>query len=109
MLKAKPKITKIKKAVTKKATKKSLPIVESHVAFWSYQGPVLRSLIDLGKFLAIATDEQFSYHTKRDGNDFARWTKDVLQDATCATALEKAKTKSAALSAVRLALTRYNV
>ena len=94
---------------SKSKKKKDLPIVESHVAFWSYQGPVLRSLIDLGKFLAIITDEQFAYHTKRDGNDFARWTKEVLHDATCATALAKAKTKSAALAAVKRALTRYNV
>lgn len=77
-------------------------------AFWVNNGPSLRHLLDLSKFLAIITEEQFRYHTARAGNDFAKWVGAVLGDKKCAAALEKAKTAAAARAAVARALKRYN-
>jgi len=109
---------KIKPLVAKKIKRKkqSLVTADGSNSFWVHQGPVLRSLVDLVKFLEIITAEQFAYHGKRnstaagtDGNDFSRWVAEVLQDKTCAMALARAKTSVAALRAVRRGLTRYNV
>ena len=86
-----------------------LPIAPPGSAFWVNNGPVLRHLLDLSKFLAIITAEQFTYHTKRSGNDFAKWVGAVLGEKTCARALEKSKTATAARLAVGRALKRYNV
>lgn len=106
----------INKTIKKRSKKKPLVIANGAVAFWVYRGPILRSLLDLAKFLEIITEEQFTYHTKRvrpdgraGGNDFARWVADIIQDKTCAAALTRAKTRSAARVAVRRALARYNV
>lgn len=92
-----------------KKKKKPLVIASSASAFWVHQGPTLRSLFDLAKFFEIITEEQFAYHAKRDGNDFARWAADILQDKLCASALKRARTLSGARAAVRRALARYDV
>lgn len=85
-----------------------LPIAPSGSAFWVNNGPSLRHLFDLSKFLAIITAEQFAYHTKRSGNDFAKWVGAVLGDKVCARALEASKTIAAARLAVGRALKRYD-
>ena len=78
-------------------------------AFWVNNGPALHHLLDLSKFLAIITEEQFRYHTERDGNDFSRWVEVVLSDQKCARALGVSKTVAAARRAVAQALKRYDV
>ncbi|MBI4135964.1 MAG: hypothetical protein HY481_00200 [Candidatus Vogelbacteria bacterium] len=107
---------KVKKIVRRQRKKSPLLSVNGANAFWVHQGPILRSLWDLAKFLEIITEEQFVYHTKRDlpdgqagGNDFARWVGEIIQDKICAGALARAKTRRAALAAARRALTRYDV
>ena len=98
--------------VVRRRTKKKnvpLPIAPAGAAFWVNNGPALRHLLDLSKFLAIITEEQFHYHTKRDGNDFAKWVRTILGDGVCARALESSKTIAAARGAVARALKRYDV
>lgn len=102
-------MSKVKKIVKKRKKKSKLLIASGASAFWVHQGPVLRSLWDLAKFLEIITEEQFVYHVKQGRNDFARWVKEILQDKICAVALARAKTRSAALAAARRALARYDV
>lgn len=100
---------KIKKMVVKvNQRKKPLVSVSGGAAFWVHQGPVLRNLSELAKFLAIITEEQFAYHTRRAGNDFAKWVETVLQDKTAAAALRRAKTRTAAAVACRRTLARYD-
>ena len=96
--------------IKKKLAKKIIPLVIAPAgsAFWVNNGPSLRHLLDLGKFLAIITDEQFRYHTQRSGNDFAKWVVTVLGDKVCARALEGSKTIVAARKAVAQALKRYD-
>ena len=102
---------KIKQLVVKKFKNKKQPLFVTNGlnAFWVHQGPTLRSLADLAKFLEIITEEQFAYHVKRNGNDFSRWVAEVLQDKVAAAALARAKTRAAALTAARRALVRYDV
>ena len=85
-----------------------LTIAPASAAFWVNNGPSLRHLLDLNKFLDIITEEQFRYHTARAGNDFAKWVQAVLGDHRCARALEASKTVAAARAAVSRALKRYD-
>lgn len=108
----------IQKEVPKKAVKKVVQKVEKKVvakksastcvctckktckpvqAFWVNNGPVVNSVESLLKALKEMSDEQFIYHTKRDGNDFANWIKDCLNDIDCAKALKKAQTRVGAI------------
>ena|SRR3989344_1864819 len=99
----------IKKLVIPQRRKiNSLKIAPAGAAFWVNNGPSLHHLLDLSKFLAIITEEQFRYHTERDGNDFSKWTETVLGDRICARALEASKTVAAARRAVARALKRYD-
>jgi len=56
-------------------------------AFWVHDGPVAMNLKELRSAIEDMSDEQFEYHTARNGNDFARWIRDVLGDIDCADAL----------------------
>lgn len=69
-------------------------------AFWINNGPVLDTLCGLMESFSAMTDEQFAYHTKRDGNDFARWVRESIGDPLCAARLERAKTRAAAAKAL---------
>lgn len=69
-------------------------------AFWVNHGPVIDSIAGLKEALSSMSDEQFAYHTMRDGNDFARWLRDSLDDTVCAARIEKAKTRAAAARAL---------
>ena len=69
-------------------------------SFWVNKGPVVSSVAELKQALAEMTAAQYTYHTKRNGNDFAEWLRHCLNDETHAVALEKAKTKAAAVRAL---------
>lgn len=66
-------------------------------AFWVNNGPVLKSVDELLKALKEMSDEQYAYHTKRDGNDFANWIQDCFGDVQCAKSLKNAKTRVGAV------------
>lgn len=80
----------------------------SEQAFWVHDGPMLRNLRELKNFFEVITIEQFRYHTKRDGNDFARWVTEVLKDSSLGAILAKTKTIPAARLALIKALKIYN-
>ena len=71
--------------------------------FWVNNGPVLASIEGLRDALAHMTDDQFAYHTKRDGNDFARWIRDSLGDPETAVRIARARTRTGAIQALRAA------
>lgn len=94
-----------KKTPAKKTTKKSVASnacgckkrCDAEQAFWVNNGPVVHSLEDLLQAVREMSDEQFAYHTKRNGNDFANWVRDCLADRTNATKLRKARTRVGAV------------
>ncbi|MEK7621814.1 MAG: hypothetical protein AAB415_01410 [Patescibacteria group bacterium] len=112
MLKKRSTVKSVVKPVKSPAPRKRklppLPLAPAGASFWVNNGPALRHLLDLSKFLAIITEEQFRYHTERSGNDFAKWVAAVLGDESCARALETAKTVAAARAAVARSLKRYD-
>lgn len=76
--------------------------------FWIKHGPVLKNLRDLRDALARGISEaQFAHHVAAGKNDFANWVEVVLDDAACAHALRRAKTRRAALRAVEAQLAAY--
>lgn len=108
MLKRKSSVKVVKKVAARRSKKQPLNLAPPGSAFWVNNGPALRHLVDLSKFLSIITPEQFNFHTARAGNDFAKWVSAVLGDEACARALEKSKTIVAARAAVVKALKRYD-
>lgn len=68
--------------------------------FWVNNGPVLRSIPELKQALVHMSDDQYRYHTGRDGNDFAKWIKHSLSHHDCASKIEKAKTRAGAMRAL---------
>jgi hypothetical protein len=70
-------------------------------------GPVLKNLGELRDALAHISDAQFAHHVGGGRNDFADWVEGVLEDAACAKALRRVKTRAAALRAVESSLAAY--
>jgi hypothetical protein len=91
-----------KKAKVKKNSAKTIEIVDasSEACFWVNEGGVLKNLHDLQDALVIMTDEQFAFHTKRDGNDFAKWVEGVFGLKDLAKKIAKAKSKKGVLVAL---------
>jgi hypothetical protein len=76
--------------------------------FWVNCGPILKDLRELGNALAHnVSDAQFDYHVNASRNDFANWVEAVLEDAACSKALQRAKSRLAALRVVKTHLRRY--
>lgn len=98
---------KKKKAVTKKSApvKKSecvcVRTCKPEESFWICDGPVVQSLAHLRSALKGMSEAQFAYHTRRDGNDFARWIRECLKDDACAKRVEKAKTRTTTMQALK--------
>jgi hypothetical protein len=86
---------------------RALVVAPPEKRFWVNYGPILKDLHELGDALAHSiSDAQFAYHVSAGRNDFANWVEAVLHDVACAKALQRAKTRVAALRAVKTHLTR---
>ncbi len=100
----------IKKTPTKKSTIKKTTLAREkqksalppELCFWVCDGPVVDSLLNLKKALLYMSDKQFTFHTARAGNDFARWAREVVGCIGCAERLEKAKTRAGAIRAIAM-------
>ncbi len=94
------------KATKKQAGKKQAGCIcvrtcSPEESFWVCDGPVVQSLEHLRSALKDMSEAQFAYHTRRDGNDFARWIRDCLKDDACARRVEKAKTRTTTIRALK--------
>ena len=92
-----------------KSQKKELIYANNEVSFWVSDGQVLNSLLALRDALESMEKNVYQYHVERDRNDFAAWVDSVLCDGDCAKDLEKAKTTTAAKTAVARHLKSYAV
>ncbi|MDR3559452.1 MAG: hypothetical protein P4L62_01325 [Candidatus Pacebacteria bacterium] len=100
----KPMRAKTKPVVKRTAAKAPTRIfmeATDDMCFWVNNGPVLKNLHDLANALETMSDEQYDYHTLRDGNDFARWTEGVLGDKDLAKKIARAKNCSAAAAVLQ--------
>jgi hypothetical protein len=75
--------------------------VAADKVFWVNNGGVLKNLDELAVALKEISLEQYAYHVNKEKNDFSSWVRDVVCDKTLADELAKAKTKAAALKAVK--------
>jgi hypothetical protein len=65
--------------------------------FWVNHGPVCRNVTELYEAMKIMSDEQFAYHTKRNGNDFSSWVLNVFKDKPLSSKMARAKTRAGML------------
>ncbi len=96
---------KAKKDVT---SLKPLVIADNARSFWVADGKILNSLVALQTALAEMEVAVYAHHVSKEKNDFATWVDSVLCDQTCAAALTKAKTPTAAKTVVVQHLKSYN-
>jgi hypothetical protein len=68
--------------------------------FWVNNGPIVKSLPELKTAILEMSDEKFDYHTKREGNDFAKWAEEVLGSKKLSASLSRAKTKKGTVKAI---------
>jgi hypothetical protein len=85
---------KVRKSTSKKFDTK---MASPDKCFWVHNGPICRDIPDLYNAVKTMSDEQFAYHSKRGGNDFANWVRDVIGDSVCAVKIAKAKTRAGML------------
>ena len=70
-----------------------MKIENPHHFFYACNGYILENLDDLVVLLRDCDDGTFFYHANEHKNDFANWTRDIIQDNTLAKALFKKKSK----------------
>lgn len=84
--------------------KKELINADDANLFWVNGNGSLRNVKELAESLKTMSDETFAYHVNVEKNDFANWTKEVLQDSKLATDLKRAKNREAAAKKVEARL-----
>lgn len=95
-------MSKVLKQSKKISIKNSLnkKVAQPDRCFWINHGPVVKDIKELLNAASKISDEQFEYHTKRSGNDFAKWVEEVLSEKACAEKIKKSKTRAALIKAL---------
>jgi hypothetical protein len=91
----------IKKAMGKTKKPKKVYEAPEESYFWVFNGPILRSINDLADALDDMTKDQFEFHTKRNGNDFANWINNVFGEEKLAQKVSKLKSKKGIQNAIK--------
>jgi hypothetical protein len=92
------------KTSQKKKVKKNIEAPPEQY-FWLSDGLVLKNLSDLQKALETMSSEQYDYHTKDHGNDFAKWIEDVLKDNNLAKKFSQFENEQVAAKALKKYIT----
>ncbi len=85
----------------KQTALRSVRILQPGEYFWLVNGGGLESLEALADALELMSEEQFAYHTRRDGNDFARWIEGVFADEELARMIARQKTQQECAATLR--------
>lgn len=106
VVKEKRTTTASKRVAVKKTSTKDTACVcraacKPEEAFWIHHGPVVSSVAELMEALGEMTDEQYSYHTRRNGNDFAVWLRDCFGKDALASRVEGATSRAKTMQALR--------
>jgi hypothetical protein len=80
---------------------KATRVIDPTEYFWLVNGGGLESLEALVTALEQMSEEQFAYHTQRDGNDFARWIGGVFLEEELARAIVRQKTREKTAQVLR--------
>jgi hypothetical protein len=92
-----------------KKAKRVLVQAQGEQCFWTHNGAIISTLIDLSNLLASMHADIFKYHVKKDKNDFADWVEFVLGDAELAKSLRSARTPKSAQTYVVRRLKIYDI
>jgi len=90
------KTKRVGKKITKKNAKISKDILKEAKPehyFFVQDGMVLKSVLDLSKYLDKMADDIFRHHVNEIKNDFASWIKDVFKEQKLAEELLKTTDK----------------
>ncbi len=91
-----------KKAITKPKPKSiDIVSVSAELAFWTIDGVVYHSLLELADGLAVMEGRVYRYHADKDHQDFAAWVSSVFMKKPLAALLKKATTPKAAEKVIR--------
>ncbi len=91
-----------KKAITKPKPKSTdIVSVSAELAFWTIDGVVYHSLLELADGLAVMEGRVYRYHADKDHQDFAAWVSSVFMKKPLAALLKKATTPKAAEKVIR--------
>ena len=85
----------------KENASKALADVSVEHFFYVCDGAVLKNLEELLAYITTAKPEVYQYHVTPEKNDFCSWIKDIVQDATLAKDLAKAKNQKAAVTVLK--------
>lgn len=78
----------------RKRRKKQLTKSSKEMEFVFVDGGKARDVYELRDWMLLAKDKSYFYHTDRNGNDFSRWLRIVLNERGLATRVEMIKTKN---------------
>lgn len=92
-----------------KKAKRVLVQAQGEQCFWTHNGAIISTLIDLSNLLTSIQDDIFKYHVKKDKNDFADWVEFVLGDAELAGSLRASRTPKSARTHVVRRLKIYDI
>ncbi|HLD07078.1 MAG TPA: hypothetical protein VJC16_06130 [Candidatus Nanoarchaeia archaeon] len=84
---------KARKSVPKPYPRKFLRNVPPEHSLWIINGTIVKSMRELLKELKSMNEEAFRYHVSRNGNEFARWIREVIGDITLSRQLKHARTR----------------
>lgn len=92
-----------------KKAKRVLVQAQGPQCFWTHNGAIISTLIDLSNLLSAVHADVYKYHVRKDKNDFADWVEFVLGDKELAGALRKARTPKSAHTVVVRRLKIYDI
>ncbi len=76
-------------------------ITDATSYFYANNGMVIKNLTELQTALEKMDDQAFNYHVNSMKNDFANWVKNTIKDQVASALLEKSRTRSQAVNAVK--------
>jgi hypothetical protein len=94
---------------THKNAKRVLVQANDEQCFWTNDGTIITSLIELSNVLSSIREDVYKYHATREKNDFADWVQYVLGDAELAKTLRTARTPKSARTFVIRRLKIYDI
>lgn len=87
--------------VSRDEAKKYLSDVPPEKCFWVNNGPILKSMEELGNCLPEMGADTFKHHVNSEKNDFSSWVKDVIGDGKLANDLLSSRSRESAVKKLR--------
>ncbi|MBI2671217.1 D-glycerate dehydrogenase [Candidatus Woesearchaeota archaeon] len=93
-------ITQVNTDLKVNAIKKGI-VTDAANYFYARNGMVVKNLTELQSALEKMDDSTFNFHVNANKNDFVNWIRNTIKDQVAVALLEKAKTRSQAVNAIK--------